>query len=282
MSSRSIQIGDFRVVALRDANFALDGGAMFGVVPRVMWERMTPVNEDHTIPLATNPFLIEGNGVKIVVEPGMGHRWGDRQRKMFHIDFSDGHELTESLKAAGVQPEEVTHCLMSHCHFDHIGAACDADGKPVFGNAEHWTPEVEKQAIMADAHLRKASYRIEDLQPIVDAGLLKTFEGETEIVPGISMIQLKGHSEGVSLIKIESQGQVAVYWADVVPTRNHVHLPFIMAYDINAEDSWEVRNEWIPRSTNEGWVALLYHDPIAPIGKFAFDGKRYTFEAREG
>ena len=280
MKSRTVQVGDFRIVALSDVNFALDGGAMFGVVPRVMWQRLTPVNDDHTIPLATNPFLIEGNGVRIVIEPGMGQRWGERQKTMFHIDHSGGFELSESLRAAGVQPEEVTHCLMTHCHFDHIGAACDADGEPVFANAQHWTPKIEKEATLAAAHLRKASYRLEDLQPLMDADLLHTFQGQHEIVPGVTMIELKGHSEGVSIVKIESQGQVAVFWSDVVPTRNHVHLPFIMAYDLNAGDSWEVRNEWIPRAAEEGWTALLYHDPIAPIGKFGFDGKRYIFEAQ--
>ena len=277
MATRSVEVGDFRITALSDAQFALDGGAMFGVVPRALWQRLTPVNEDHTIPLATNPFLIEGNGVCMVIEPGMGQRWSERQKSMFHIDSSAGHELVASLRAAGVEPQHVTHCLMSHCHFDHIGAACGLDGQPVFANAQHWTAEIEKQATLAEGHLRRASYRIEDLQPLIDAELLHTFTGVQEIVPGISMIELKGHSEGVSLVKIESQEQVAVFWSDVVPTRNHVHLPFIMAYDLNASDSWEVRNEWIPRAAQDGWLALLYHDPIAPIGKFVFDGKRYAF-----
>jgi glyoxylase-like metal-dependent hydrolase (beta-lactamase superfamily II) len=198
---------------------------------------------------------------------------------MFHIDHSHGRELCTSLRTAGVEPEDVTHCLMSHCHFDHIGAACGMDGRPAFPNASYWTAEIEKQATLAGGHLRGASYRKEDLQPLIDAELLHTFEGEQEIAPGITMIQLCGHSEGVSLVKIESRGEVAVFWADVVPTRNHVHLPFIMAYDLNAAESWEVRHEWIPRAAEAGWIALLYHDPMAPIGRFVHDGKRYTFTA---
>ena len=280
MAARSVQVGDFRIVALNDADFALDGGAMFGVVPRVMWERLTPVHDDHTIPLACNPFLIEGpDGFRAVIEPGMGTRWADRQKAMFHIESSDGRELVASLAAAGVEPEQVTHCLMSHGHFDHIGAACGADGTPVFAHAEHWLADSELQAAQAADHLRRASYRREDIQPIVDAGLLRTFRGEQQVVPGITMIELGGHSEGVSIIRIESQGQVAVFWSDVVPTRNHVHLPFIMAYDMSAADSYAVRSEWIPRAAKEGWTALLYHDPVAPIGRFRHDGRRYLFEA---
>ena len=120
--SREIQVGRFRVVALEEGRFALDGGAMFGVVPRPMWEKMTPVNDDHTIPLSTTPYLVEDGENRIVIEPGIGQRWSDKERARYHIDHSGGRTLVESLARAGVQPDEVTHCLMTHCHWDHIGA----------------------------------------------------------------------------------------------------------------------------------------------------------------
>ncbi|MHC4380601.1 MAG: MBL fold metallo-hydrolase [Planctomycetota bacterium] len=279
MTARETRIGRFRLIALHDADFALDGGAMFGVVPRALWQRLTPVNEDHTIPLASTPFLLDDGEHRILIEPGMGRRWGEKQVKMFHIDHSKGHDLIESLRAAGVEPEEVTHCLMSHCHWDHIGAACGEDGRPVFPNAEYWCPEVERQALHSQGHMRGASYRVEDLQPIEEAGLLQTFAGTKRIVPGVTMVELGGHSEGTSLITVESEGEKAGYWADIVPTRNHVHLPFIMAYDMNAEKSFAVRSEWIARAAAEGWMNMLYHDPISPLGRFQHDGKRYVFDA---
>ncbi len=276
---RETRVGRFRVVALKDGRFALDGGAMFGVVPRVLWERLTPVNPDHTIPLATNPFLLDDGEHRIVVEPGIGRRWSEKERAMFHIEHDGGWELTASLREAGVAPEEVTHCLMSHCHWDHIGAACGPDGRPVFPNAEHWTPEVEKEAALDPGHMRRASYRREDLQPILDAGLLRTFQGECAPLPGVRMVEVGGHSDGVSLVLVEDGGEKACFWADVVPTRNHVHLPFIMAYDMNAARSWTVRSEWIPRAVAEGWTCLLYHDPVTPIGRFVREGRRYGFAA---
>lgn len=281
MTLRETRIGRFRVVALRDANFALDGGAMFGVVPRALWERLTPINDDHTIPLASTPYLLDDGEHKIVIEPGMGKRWGEKQTKMFHIDHGDGHELLTSLRAAGVEPEDVTHCLMSHCHWDHIGATCGEDGKPVFPNAQHWCPDSEKEALLSQDHLRRASYRVEDLQPVIDAGLLNTFHGSTEVLPGISMIELGGHSDGIALIKVDSDGEKGAFWADIVPTRNHVHLPFIMAYDMNAERSYAVRSAWISRAAAEGWINMLYHDTVSPLGRFTFDGKKYGFEAIE-
>jgi len=276
-SVRETRLGKWRIVALQDAAFALDGGAMFGVVPRALWQKLTPVNEDHTIPLATTPYLLDDGTHKVVIEPGLGLRWSEKETRMFHIDHAGGKELLASLRAAGVEPEEVTHCLMTHCHWDHIGAACGADGMPVFPKAQHWCPAIEREAGLNPDHLRRASYRRADLQPIVDANLLQTFEGEVEILPGLSMIQLSGHSDGVSLVRLETEQGTAAFWSDIVPTRNHVHLPFIMAYDMNATKSWEVRHEWIPRAAAEAWINLLYHDPISPMGRFVFDGKRYSF-----
>jgi len=272
---REHRIGRWRVVALRDGRFALDGGAMFGVVPRVLWERLTPVHEDHTIPLATNPFLFDDGEHRVVVEPGIGRRWNDKERAMFHIDHSEGCDLVESLRAAGVEPEQVTHCLMSHCHWDHIGAACDLGGQPVFPKARYLAPESEIRACLEPSPLRRASYRAEDLRPILDAGLLEGFHGAVEVLPGLRMVEVGGHSDGTSLILLEDCGATACFWADVVPTRHHVHLPFIMAYDQNAARSYEVRSEWIPRAVEEAWWCLLYHDPEYPIVRFDRVGRRY-------
>ncbi len=279
MSQRQAQVGRFRVVALHDADFALDGGAMFGVVPRVLWQRLTPVNEDHTIPLATTPFLLEDGEHRVLIEPGLGYRWSDKEVDMFHIDHSGGHDLLQSLAAAGVQAEEITHCLMSHAHWDHIGAVCGPDGKPVFPKAQHWCPRIQVEAALQPDHLRRASYRQQDLQPLLDAGLLYTFTGTQDILPGLSMEEVGGHSDGTSLILLESKGQKAGFWADVVPTRNHVHLPFIMAYDMNAEKSFHVRRQWIQRAAEESWLCMLYHDPVSPLGHFVWNGKRFQFAA---
>ncbi len=253
---------------------------MFGVVPRAIWKSWTPVLENHTVPLATTPFLVEDGLNKILIEPGLGARWSDKQVKMFSMDFSDGKDLLISLKEIGVQPEEITHCLMSHCHWDHVGAACGADGKPVFPNAIHWTPKVEAENCQDSSHFRRASYRLEDIQPLQEAGLLQTFEGFTEVLPGISMHQLGGHSDGASVIVFHDKeaDAKACFWGDVVPTRNHVHLPVIMAYDMNAERSFEVRKQWIPLASKEDWVCLLFHDPISPIGFIVESEKGFSWK----
>ena len=280
--SREIQVGRFRVVALEDGRFALDGGAMFGVVPRPIWEKMTPVNDDHTIPLSTTPFLVDDGENCIVIEPGIGQRWSDKERARYHIDHSGGRTLLESLARAGVEPGDVTHCLLTHCHWDHIGAVCGEDGLPVFPNAKHWAPRVEIECALDPDHLRKASYRSQDVQPLLDAGLLEPFEGEFSPLEGIRMVPVGGHSDGVCLVLVEDAGATACFWADIVPTANHVQLPFIMAYDLNASRSWEIRSEWIPKAAEENWDCLLYHDPETPIGRFSRGERGFAFAPHGG
>ena len=270
------QVGRFRIRALRESNFALDGGAMFGVVPRALWQKLTPANDDHTIPLACNCFLIECGENVVLIEPGMGQRWSEKHQAMYRIERPHG-DLLAVLESAGRKAEDVTHVLMSHAHFDHIGAACGEDGLPLFKKAQHFLPESEKTAALSPDHLRRASYRTDDLQPIIDAGLLTTFVGEQEVIPGISMHELGGHSDGTSVITIQDAESTACFWGDVVPTRNHVALPFIMAYDINAEKSFTVRSEWIAKASSAGWINLLYHDPEQPMVAFKYDGRRYAW-----
>lgn len=275
MASCKATVGRFRITALSDGGFALDGGSMFGVVPRAVWERLTPVYKDHTIPLACNPFLVESGEHVVVIEPGIGDRWDAKQRAMFRIDRASN--LLASLQQAGYAPEQVTHCLMSHLHWDHVGAACGADGAPVFPNARYVCPESEADAALNPDHLRRASYRREDIEPILQSGQLETFREEHLVVPGIRMIEVGGHSDGTSLVLIEDAGETACFWADVVPTGNHVHMPFIMAFDMHAAKSHAVRKEWIPRAVEGEWTCLLYHEVDTPIGRFVQDGRRFSF-----
>lgn len=275
-----IRVGPYRVRGLRDRDFRLDGGAMFGVVPRVLWEKLEPPDPaDHTIPLATRPLLIEGAPCgPILVEPGIGGRWGAKQKAIYRI--ADAPTVEGSLAAAGLAPQDIAVVVLTHFHWDHAGAATVArqggEAIPTFPRARHVVPQVEMEACLAQDSLRKASYRADDARALLGAGLLDPFDGdELVLAPGVAVRRLGGHSDGVCVVTVESQGKTACFWSDVVPTRHHVHPLYLMAYDLDARASYAARRPWIERAAAEGWIGALYHDPLVPFARFAREGERW-------
>ena len=282
---RCVQAGDWRITALSDGFMGLDGGAMWGVVPKNLWAKFTPPAEDNTIRLALRPFLAERGADKVVIEVGVGDRWEAKWRSIYRLERET--TLFDSLRACGVEPEEVTHVIASHCHFDHIGAQVverAGELEPAFPNARHFAPRVEIEIAKHPDHVRRASYRPDDVIPVEAAGLLEPFEGQAELLPGIRVHEAAGHSDGVSVVTINEggSGETAIFWADVVPTTHHAQPPYIMAYDIDVVRSFESRSAWLERVAREGWIGLFYHDADHAFGRLHSDGKRYRCEVLSG
>jgi glyoxylase-like metal-dependent hydrolase (beta-lactamase superfamily II) len=282
---KSVQAGEWRITALLDGHFRLDGGAMWGVVPQNMWRKLTPPADDNTILMALRPFLVERGDVKMIIEVGVGDRWEPKWREIYHLLPTT--TLDATLRACGVTPEEVTHVVASHCHWDHIGAqVMKVNGElvPRFANAKHYAPTIEIEMAKAPGHARKGSYRAEDLLAIEERGMLTGLEGTTEIVPGVKLHVLGGHSDGVSVITIneDGAGDTAIFWADVVPTTHHIQPPYIMAYDIDVVRSYEVRSEWMERAAAGGWIGMFYHDVDHAFCRLSKDGRRFALEVVEG
>jgi glyoxylase-like metal-dependent hydrolase (beta-lactamase superfamily II) len=274
--ARSLRVGEWRLTALCDGCLRLDGGSMWGVVPAVMWRKLTPPAADNTILLALRPFLAERGDARVLIEGGVGARWEEKWRKIYRIEATT--TLDESLAACGAAPGEITHVVASHCHWDHIGSlVVERDGAlaPHFPNARHFAPAIEIEMAQHPGHARSGSYRAADVAPLEAAGLLEAYEGERELLPGLRVHPAYGHSDGIHLVTLESAGQTAVFWSDVVPTAHHVQPPYIMAYDIDVVRSFEVRSAWLERAAREGWLGLFYHDPDVAFGRLAFDGRRY-------
>ena len=282
---RCVQVGDWRVTALSDGFFRLDGGSMWGVVPANLWRKLTPPAEDNTIRLGLRPFLLERGDVKAIIEVGVGDRWEEKWRNIYHMDRTV--TLEGSVRECGLDPSEITHVVASHCHWDHIGSqVVDRDGvlMPLFPNARHFAPAIEVEQVKNADHIRRASYRIDDLLPVEEAGLLETYSGTSELFPGVHAHELGGHSDGVSVITVnlEGEGETAVFWADVVPTTHHIQPAFIMAYDIDVVRSYQVREDWISRAVEGQWIGLFYHDADHPFGRIVRDGKRFACEVIDG
>lgn len=282
---REVQVGRWRVTALLDGWIRLDGGAMWGVVPAPVWHPMTPPDDRNRILLALRPFLLRDGEHTVILEPGVGDRWSEKELDRYSILRVD--TLTSSLAAVGVEPAEVTHLVASHAHWDHIGSVVVDDGgaqRLRFPNARLALPAVEAAMVRAPDPIRRASYRPDDMALAERSGRLDTYEDGDEILPGLRGHVLGGHSDGSSVLTLDGDdGQpAAVFWGDVVPTTHHIQPPFIMAYDVNAGLSYEVRSRWLARSADEDLLGLFYHDPDVPFARLERDGRRYRAEPVEG
>jgi len=271
---------------------------MWGVVPANLWRKLTPPAEDNTIRLAARPFLLRRDNMVVVIEPGYGDRWEAKWQGIYHMERTSS--LVASLAANGVKPEDVTHVLATHCHWDHIGSIVvlrDGELVPLFPNAKHQFPTIEVAMLKLQDHARKGSYRVEDLAAVEDEGLLETFDatagdGEEglEVLPGLVFHTLGGHSDGSSLLRINPAGEAgadggtdsAVFWGDVVPTASHIQPAFIMAYDIDVVRSFEQRAKWLARASEGGWLNLFYHDDTDAAGRLSKPERRYVFAPEPG
>jgi glyoxylase-like metal-dependent hydrolase (beta-lactamase superfamily II) len=279
---RTIRAGEWTITALSDGFLRLDGGSMWGVVPAKLWRKLTPPLEDNTILLALRPFLAVRGNEKVVIEVGVGQRWEQKWREIYHLLATE--TLAQTLRACGVEPDEVTHVIASHCHWDHIGAqVVEHRGElvPLFPNAAHFAPSIEIEMAKKPGHARSGSYRAEDVEPIEARGLLEGYAGSVEILPGLKAHVLGGHSDGVAVITLneDGPGDTAIFWSDVVPTTHHIQPPYIMAYDLDVVRSFEQRSEWLERAARNEWIGLYYHDPDHAFGRIARAGRRYAFSA---
>lgn len=256
---------------------------MFGVVPKVMWEPLVEVDDKNRIELALRPFLAEGPGGPILIESGIGPAIDDRFAGLYEVQRPPS--LLGSLEELGVDPGSITAVALTHMHWDHAGGclAIGDAGRPTaaFAQARHVVPQAEVLACLDKSGPRRASYDDDHAAVLADAGVLEPFEGRSrEVIPGVTMHVLGGHSLGSSVVTLETPGaQTAVFWADVLPTAAHVHPAWIMAFDEDQVLSFEVRSEWIGRAADDGWIGLLYHDLHLPFGaihrqrdgRFSFD-----------
>ncbi|MEO8189596.1 MAG: MBL fold metallo-hydrolase [Acidobacteriota bacterium] len=262
-----MRFGDLRLDIVRDANFRLDGGAMFGVVPKVLWERKFPADAENRIGLATNCLLVRGDGFTVLIESGLGTKWSVRDREMYGITYPP--RLTESLARLGVQAEDVDALVLSHLHFDHAGGATRLEeGVPVpaFPNATLVVQSAELAHARAPHERDRASYDPANWEPYAAAGRLEEISGEREIRPGVRAVPLPGHNAGMQAVRIDSGGRTAFYFADALPTSAHIPLPWMMGYDLYPVELLDNKRRLLSQAVLERWLCVFEHDPDVPWG----------------
>jgi glyoxylase-like metal-dependent hydrolase (beta-lactamase superfamily II) len=270
-----IALGDVRATVLCDGFLSLDGGAMFGVVPRVLWERANPADAQHRVRLGMNVLLVESAGRRVLVDTGAGERWGERERRIYALDRSS--TLLESLKGLGLASEDVDVVVNTHLHFDHAGGNTRDEGGrvvPTFPRARYVVQRGEWHDATHAHERNRASYREEDFVPLDAAGQLELVEGEAEVAPGVRVVPIGGHTAHHQMVVVEGGGRTLAVPTDVLPTTSHLALPWIAAYDLYPAATLEAKRRLLRRAVDEDWALVFYHDARTPLARVRDEGGR--------
>lgn len=258
-----MKIGPYEVHSLETGRFALDGGAMFGIVPWVFWSKTNPPDERQRIDLAARCLLIRGNGKNILVDDGNGTKWNDKLRDIYKLDNSQ-HDIIRSLKQHGLTPDDITDVILTHLHFDHAGGSTtrvNGTVVPTFPNARYYVQKKHWELAQQPTEKDRGSFMPDDFLPLKEHGVLELVDGEFELFPGIELIVCNGHTTAQQLPKISDGKTSILFCCDLFPTVSHLPYPYVMAYDVRPLVTIEEKKRILPRAYEEQWILFFEHDP---------------------
>jgi len=276
-----MDFGDYRIGIIPDAEFKLDGGAMFGVVPRVLWERVCPADDLNRIRMNMNCLFVDTGREKILVETGIGEKWSAKETQMYGIER--GKPFADSLfDITGCRADEITIVVNTHLHFDHAGGNTIISGQlsvarnqpetedpqfavPQFPNARYLVSKSEFEHAEAPHERDRASYMPENWRPMQETGQLELMPDVYEVVNGLHIEQVRGHSETMQTVRLDRGGRTLYGFADLIPMRHHLSPAWIAGFDLYPVETLEFKKQILPRAEREDWVCLFYHDIEMPL-----------------
>jgi len=265
-----MKIGEYELHPIETGRFALDGGAMFGIVPKPLWSKLYPPDDENRIDSALRALLIRGNDRNILVDTGIGTKFSEKYKKIYKIDYSK-YSLDSSLKKLNLEAKDITDVILTHLHFDHVGGSTymgeDGKHKLTFPNAVHYVQKTHYEGALDPNEKEIGSYHREDFMPITQEGKLRLVEGRTMILPDIEVIISDGHTIGQQLVKVSDGRDTLVYCGDLIPTAAHVHLPYIAGYDIYPLTVIEEKKTLLLNACSSDWTLFFEHDPVTEAAK---------------
>ena len=275
-----MQIGDWQIDYIVSGRFRLDGGAMFGVVPKQMWQKVCPADDENRIQMAMRPLVIRGHGKTILVDTGAGFGYGERLTKIYAFDSNV--PMDEGLKPLGLAPDDITDVLVTHLHFDHAGGAATPDGdgwRLTFPNATHHIQRAHWEHALNPNPRDRASFFKERIEIIEREGALALYKGEWSFGPGLDLYTFHGHTPAQQLPKLTGDGKTLFYCGDLLPTTYHLPTPYVMAYDLQPVVSMEEKVRILEQAAREDWILFFEHD--ADVAACRVEEERGRFRTGE-
>ncbi len=258
-------------------NFKLDGGAMFGVVPKALWKRTNPADENNMCDWSMRCLLVESGSRKILIDVGIG----DKQPEKFfsHFYLSGETDIEKALNQKGFSAEDITDVFLTHLHFDHCGGAIkrleDGSYTTTFPNATYWSNERHWEWATKPNPREAASFLKENILPIEASGQLKFLSEGEELIPGFTHFYANGHTDAMMIPKLNFNGKTIVYMADLLPSVGHIPLPYVMGYDMKPLVTLKEKDLFLKEACEKGYILFLEHDPVNECCSLK-QGKKYV------
>ncbi|MGB2980704.1 MAG: MBL fold metallo-hydrolase, partial [Candidatus Zixiibacteriota bacterium] len=264
-----MKLGKFEIFSIVENSFKIDGGAMFGVVPRIIWQKVYPPDENNMVKLDINLLLIRAGGENILIDAGMGDALSERQKKVFGIERASN--LEKRLSEHHLAPEDINLVLLTHLHADHAGGVISSDENgrkvPRFPNARHVVQIKEWEEAMHPDERTSATYFTENLKILEREKRLELIDGVTEVVAGITLANTGGHTPGHQAVLIED-GESKILWAgDIIPSTHHLRIPYVASVDLFPRETMEQKKRFLRMCSEDGWILAFDHDLKVKIGK---------------
>ena len=282
-----MRLGSLDLTVVSDGGFRLDGGAMFGVVPRTLWEKVKVPDAKNRILFGTNCLLVAAGTELLLIDTGLGDKHDAKFQQIYGFE-PGARRLPDSIRAAGYELGDVTHVLLSHLHFDHSGWNTAAAGTgavaPTFPRARYWLERGEVEHARRPNERDRASYDPRNWEPLFEAGVVELFDQEAEPLPGVRAVKAPGHNADMCIVLIDGgdpgdggdgaaagDSARAVYWADLVPTTAHLPAPWVMGYDLYPLTTMANKQLWLPQAFAGRWLCVFEHDYELPLARLVED-----------
>jgi len=257
-----MKIGKYNLKIITSGYFKLDGGAMFGIIPKPLWQRTNPPDEENRIKLSTRHLILVSDSKKIIIDTGMGNKWSNKLKEIYAVDES--RSMEKALGEIELKPEDITDVILTHLHFDHTGGSTKYEGEkliPAFPNAKYHVQKQNFDWASNPSDRDKGSYLHENFLPLAEEGILNFTNGNEKFDDEIEFIVINGHTFGQQMVKIFDSSNTVLFVGDLLPCTSHIPLPYIMGYDLQPLVTLKEKKKILPKAAEESWKLFFEHDP---------------------